>query len=34
MWLINIVDNDFIGGDLTKVILDFIETNKDLVASV
>lgn len=34
MWLINIVDNDFIEGDLTKVILDFVEANKDLVATV
>jgi len=34
MWLINIVDNDFIEGDLTKLLLDFISTNQDLISKV
>jgi methylenetetrahydrofolate reductase (NADPH) len=34
MWLINIVDNDYIEGDLNKVISDFIDANTDLIASV
>ena len=27
MWLVNIVDNDYIGGDLTKIMDQFIEAN-------
>lgn len=34
LWLINIVDNDYIEGDLNKVISDFIDENKDMIASI
>ena len=30
----NIVDNDYVDGDLNKVIEDFIETNKDFIDSL
>ena len=33
-YLMNIVDNDFINGDLNKVILDFIDENKQLIDSL
>lgn len=29
LYLVNIVENDFIGGDLNSVIKQFIEENKD-----
>ena len=33
-FLMNIVDNDFINGDLNKVILDFVDENKQLIDSL
>ena len=30
-YLINIVENDYIGGDLNKVLLKFIDENQELV---
>mmetsp|Transcript_6424 Transcript_6424/g.4551 ORF Transcript_6424/g.4551 Transcript_6424/m.4551 type:complete len:110 (+) Transcript_6424:1556-1885(+) len=33
-FLVNIVHNDFVGGDLNKTIQDFIEQNKELIESI
>lgn len=33
-YLVNIVDNDFIHGDLDKVITDFINDNESLISSL
>lgn len=33
-YLINIVDNDFINGDLDKILDDFIKTNQELLDSI
>ena len=33
-YLVNVVDNDFIQGDLTQVFLDFIDQNKELIQTV
>jgi methylenetetrahydrofolate reductase (NADPH) len=33
-FLMNIVDNDFVNGDLNKVILDFVDENKELIDSL
>jgi methylenetetrahydrofolate reductase (NADPH) len=33
-YLMNVVDNDFVGGDLNKVISDFIEENLELITSL
>lgn len=30
-YLINIVDNDFVDGDLNKIMLDFVEQNQELI---
>jgi len=30
----NIVDNDYVGGDLAKVLSDFIDENQDLIKSL
>ena len=30
-YLVNIVDNDFVNGDLDKIILKFIEENPELI---
>jgi len=32
MWLMNIVDNDFVEGDLYKIMSDFIDANAELIA--
>lgn len=33
-YLVNVVDNDYINGDLNKVFLDFIEQNQELINSL
>ena len=33
-YLVNIVDNDFVDGDLDKVISEFINENKELIDSL
>jgi hypothetical protein len=33
-YLVNIVDNDFINGDLDKVMLDFIKEHENLINSL
>jgi len=33
-YLVNIVDNDYIGGDLNQVINDFIKNNEELITSL
>lgn len=30
-YVMNIVENDYIGGDLSKLILDFIASHKDII---
>lgn len=33
-YLVNVVENDYIGGDLTIIMLDFIQRNQDLINSI
>lgn len=33
-YLVNIVDNDYIGGDLSSIMLKFIEENQELINSI
>jgi methylenetetrahydrofolate reductase (NADPH) len=33
-FLMNVVDNDFINGDLDKLFSDFIDQNKELIDSI
>lgn len=33
-YLVNVVDNNFVNGNLNKVISDFIEENQDLISSL
>ncbi len=30
----NVVENDFIGGNLSQIIVDFIEKNKDAIMQI
>lgn len=34
LYLMNIVDNDYVEGDLAKVLSDFIDENQDLIKSL
>ena len=34
MYLVNVVDNDYIEGDLNRVIMEFIDNNQDLIRSL
>jgi methylenetetrahydrofolate reductase (NADPH) len=34
LYLVNVVDNDFINGDLQKIFLDFIDENEDLISTL
>ena len=33
-YLVNVVENDFVGGDLPAIMLEFIDRNQDLIASI
>jgi len=33
-YLVNVVDNDYVGGDLNKLFLDFIDENEDIISSL
>jgi len=33
-YLVNVVENDYIGGDLSQNILDFITKNQELINSI
>jgi hypothetical protein len=34
MYLVNVVDNDYVNGDLDKVFTEFITDNKGLIESL
>lgn len=34
LYLVNVVDNDYVNGDLNRVLADFIEENRDLISSI
>ena len=33
-YLVNVVENDYVGGDLSQVLLSFIENNQELINSI
>lgn len=33
-YLVNVVDNDFVNGNLEKILLDFISDNQDVIKNI
>jgi len=33
-YLVNVVENDYINGDLSKILCNFIDSNQDLIKSI